>query len=259
MNTTAKAWLPDDATDPARIAGLLDEVLQEWSDHWLKSERATSAPAFQDDWPGAGGAAKSRAIPDVASVVLTPNAQSTIASAMLGCAIPPGSIQPKDRAILERISAAAIDDLLGRIASRSLGRDGQSKAVDEPIELDRPAAWEVSFRSGKRAFKLAISTEAQVAMVKRRLPPPSPARLAALDRGLAEQRIELAVDLGRCALSLGDLRGLGSGDVIVLDRSPEDVAGLLIDGSASPLRGTLESSDGRTQIVLDQFGDQHHG
>ena len=256
MKTGLKPWLPDHATDPARVAGLIDDVLKEWSKHWLKSELASCTPACQHAWPEQVGAARCRTIPEVVSVALTASAPSAVASAMLGCAVPHGSVQARDRAILESLATAAIDDLLERIASLSLAQT--PKVVAEPMEAGRRGTWEVSFRSGKQAFRLAISSEAQVAMIKRRLPPATTPKLAGLDRGLAAQPVELAVDLGRCRIPLSDLQGLGCGDVILLDRCSADAVGVLVDGFASPLRGTLRSTDDLTEVVLDQWRDHHH-
>lgn len=256
MRPPPKPWLPDGATDPAHVAGLLEGALADWSRRWLKSEQAGAAPSFQDDWPGSGPA-KWRSIPGAASVALPSNAQTAIASAMLGCAIPPSSIQANDRTILEGLAVTAIDDLLMRLAS--LIGTTASKPIDEPINLDDSQTWEVSFRSGKRAFKLALTKEAQVRIVKAHLAPAAKPRLAKVDRALGKQDIGVSAELGRSTITLSDLRELGTGDVIVLDRLAKDCVDLLIDGSGSPFKGVLECIEGRGVVILENFKDKRHG
>jgi len=250
-----KRWLPDDAIDPARFAPSLDAILAEWSRNWFTSEVATASATFQDDWPSAGAMMPWRSVVDVAAVVLTPNVQTAIASAMLGCTVPLGAIQPNDRSVLQSLSATAIDDLLQRLGAAANGEDDRSNPVGEPTDLPDSQTWDVSFRSGKCAFKLALARDAQIAIVKQCLPRPAVPKLTKIHAGLSEQTIHLVADLGRSSLALSDFEDLGVGDVLVLDRTAKDRVNLLIDGSASPFGGRVERVDGQTRILLESFKD----
>jgi flagellar motor switch/type III secretory pathway protein FliN len=259
MNANPKPWLPSDATDPARLAGDIDRVLADWSKHWLKSDQASATPTFQDDWPGANVTAKYRSLPDVASAALTPNAQIAVASAMLGNTILHPSIQPKDRIVVESLAMSAIDDLLGRLAVLAGAKSADAKVAEDPIDLRECNVWDIVFRSGKRAFKLALSGEAQISILKRRLPAPRKPKMLSVKKGLSDQSIQLTVDFGRCAIPLTELQGLGAGDVLVLDNSATGPVDLLIEGSASPLKGVLESIDGQTLVRLASFKEHRDG
>jgi len=72
-------------------------------------------------------------------------------------------------------------------------------------------------------------------------------------------KIEVTVDFGRCAIPLPELQGLGEGDVLVLDRSATGAVDLLIEGSASPLKGLLESIDGQTLVRLASSKEHRNG
>jgi len=259
MNSNPKPWLPSDATDPARLAPDIDRILADWSKHWLKSDQVSATPSFQDDWPNANATARWRSLPGAASVALTYNAQIAIASAMLGNTVPVGSIQPKDRIVVEGLAVAAIDDLLGRVAVLEGVKDAPAKVIEGPVELSRSKTWEIVLRSGKRAFKLALSEETQIAIVKRRLPARKTPKMVPVKTGLADQSIEVTVDFGRCAIPLPELQGLGEGDVLVLDRSATGAVDLLIEGSASPLKGLLESIDGQTLVRLASSKEHRNG
>jgi hypothetical protein len=256
MNTISTPWLPADAFDPARTTGLVAKPLPEWSRHWFKSDEVSCAPASQDHLPGPAGEIRWRSIDGIASVALTLAGQSAVASAMLGCAIPTGPMQVRDRAILENLSATAADDLLARIAALAGLAGQQSKPTGEPPELTHCDTWDVSLRSGKRAFRLALTREAHVSMIKHSLPGHFGIRPEGISRGLVGQTIELTADLGRCAIPLSELQGLGCGDILILDRSAEDAVGVLIDGFPSPLRGTLENVEAQTCVMLTSVKDQ---
>jgi len=189
-----RPWLPGDAIEADRVASWLDRLLAEWSSHWFASERASASPTYQDDWPAPGVATEWRSIPGLAAVALTANVHTALASAMLGSTIPPGSIQANDRAVLEHLAAAAVDDLLGKLAGLAGHR---AAAVGEPAELDQGRTWDIAFRSGRRAFKLSIARDGLVAITRRSLPAAAAAKLCTVRKGLEGQQVELVADLGR--------------------------------------------------------------
>jgi hypothetical protein len=258
MTNKPKAWLPSQATDPAEIRAMLDRVLADWSEHWFKTELASATPAFQDDWPDSKAANIWRSIGHTASIALTPNAQLVMVSAMLGCPAPHGPAQPNDRVITEGMASSAADDLLVRIAELAGEKHAEFKPTSGPLVFDDCQWWEISFRSGKRAFKLSLERNALVSIIKRQLAPADKPKLRTIKSALAGQSIELTAEVGRCSISLSDLQDLATGDVIVLDRSSKDPLDLLIDGFASPFGGKLETTDGQASIVLDNFKDYHN-
>ncbi|HKC03555.1 MAG TPA: FliM/FliN family flagellar motor C-terminal domain-containing protein [Sphingomicrobium sp.] len=253
-----KPWLPSDAIQPAALAPVLSRILRDWSKHWFVTDEASAGAAFQDDWPAAQASTNWRSAGSCASIALNPTVQAAVGSAMLGCAIPHSPVQPRDREIIDCLATVCIDDLLKRVAQLSGEGDADVGPRSEPIDLDACNWWDVSFRSGKRAFKLALSSIAQIRIVKRELPAAPKPELKAVARGLGKQQIGLTADVGRSAIKLAELKDLGVGDIVLLDRLSTEPVDLLIDGFASPLGGMLESIDGQTCILLDSFKDQRN-
>jgi len=255
-NLQPKPWLPDDALNPDRITPLLDSLLADWSNHWFASEHASASATFQDDWPGGGANMQWRSVPDLASLALTQNLQTALVSAMLGCTIPPGSVQANDREVIGNLATSVIDDLLVRLGGLAGMDVDVAKPIGEAMGLDDARTWEISFRSGRRAFKIAISRDGLVNIMRRSLPQAVAPKLASVRTGLAEQQVELVADLGRSSVALVDLEDLGVGDILVLERTDADRVELLVNGARSPFGGLLDSVEGQTCVVLKSIKDE---
>jgi flagellar motor switch/type III secretory pathway protein FliN len=257
MTSAPKAWLPADARSRERIQPLLERALEEWSDHWFASGRASLDPAFQDDWPGRSGDADWRCCPDVASLALTPAAEAAIAGTMLGSNVPLASMQSEDRTVVHHLARACAEDLLLRLARLTRGAGGETPAEADSANFDACSWWDVSVGARKGVLKLALSEEAEVQMVKRQLPSPAKIALESTTRGLARQQVEIEADLGRCEVSLAELEDLAVGDVLVLDTSSADPLALLIGKERSPLRASLEAREEGPFLILSP-GNQAH-
>jgi len=252
-----KAWLPPDAHARERVQPLLERALEEWSEHWFACGGASLDPAFQDDWPGRSADAGWQSCPEVASLALTPAAEAAIAGSMIGTNVPLGSMQSEDRNLVHHLARACADDLLDRLGRLALGANAEPPCEGVPVNFDACSWWDVSVGARKGILKLALSEEAEVQMIKRRLPSPSKITLGSATRGLARQQVEIEADLGRCGVSLAELEGLAIGDVLVLDTSPADPLALLIGSERSPLRASLEVREDGPLLILSPGNHAH--
>jgi hypothetical protein len=250
MNVQPRAWLPKDAIAPERIRPAIDQLMTEWGRAWLAESRPLLKTAFQYDWPSASTSANWRSAAGVVSLELTRVVQAVIAGAMLGVTVPSGSLQALERTIIEDIARAAADDLLVRFVGLTGLKVEACELSDQAIDLSSCSWWSVGLGVGKPGFKFALSDSALIAISKRALAPARRSRPVSLREALALHEIKVSASLGRCALSLADLKGLAVGDVLVLDRAVEGPLEINVDGRPSLLRASLEAEDGKATIAL---------
>lgn len=168
---------------------------------------------------------------------------------MLDHSIAPASLRPSDRKILEALAATAVDDLLCRLSELDRAKE-LGDLCSLPIDLKGCAWWEVRVAAGKPMFKLALSESLLVKIIKRGLPVAEKIALGSIAEGLAEQNVTLSVELGRCSISLADLKELGVGDVLVLDRLSQAPVDVMVDDRSALLYANLEDSDGCTALTI---------
>jgi flagellar motor switch/type III secretory pathway protein FliN len=176
---------------------------------------------------------------------------------MLGANIPLTSMQSEDRSVVHHVARACADDLLLRLCKLAHGPGAEPPAQAESVNFDACSWWDVSVGARKGVLKLALSEEAEVQMIKRRLPSPTKIALESTARGLAQQQVEIEADLGYCEVSLAELEGLAVGDVLVLDTSPAAPLALLIGKERSPLRASLEAREEGPFLVLSPRNQAH--
>jgi flagellar motor switch/type III secretory pathway protein FliN len=257
VKTEPKPWLPADALSPTRLQPLLARVIGDWGRHWFAKAEARIAPAFQDDWPGRSTEAGWRFSPGVASLALTPIAESATASAMLGANVPQAALQSGDRLVVNHLASTCADDLLTRLGKTALGATAVLTIDQTSLDFEGCTWWDISLGARKAGLKLAFHADAALQMVKRQLPRTATKRLGTLANGVAKQEIRIAANLGRSSLSLAELEGLAVGDVLILDRVPAEPVPLLIDGAMAPLHGLLETQDERPVLILADPGKRH--
>lgn len=247
MTALASSWLPRGAIMPDRLEPQLATLAARWGEHWLTSGEASIASLCQDDWPGLQST-RWRAL-GCAAITLTPAAECAMASAMLGRPVVQQTLQPNDRALVERLADSCADDLLRRIAS-AVGDDPAEPVQTAPPELSGCSWWQLSLSRSRHLFRLALCEQSAVRLVKSALGLPRSRPVPGIRAALAGQALNLTLDLGRCAITLAELEDLGPGDLLILDRSTEAALDLLIDGQQSTLSGHLETNDGAASLIL---------
>lgn len=246
MTLAMQSWLPESALEQCSPEPLLGRVLQQWSEHWLNDARPELVALYQDDWPLFSASLKWRSSGGHCIAYREP--AHVLASAMLGCSITAATLQPTDRRILESLTTAAVDDLLGRVADISGGE--RQLLSSSPIDPATCAWWEISLAPGKPAFKLAVDTSALAHMIKSGLPKAEQAALEPVRSGLARQDVRLEAHLGRCSISLAELKELGVGDVLVLDQLSDTPIAVMVDSRPTPFRANLDEIEGRAVLVV---------
>ena len=246
MTQAMKSWLPETALEQCSPEPLLQHVVQQWGEHWLVDAKPSLAALYQDDWPLFSASLKWRSFGTQCIAFREP--AYVLASAMLGCSIIPASLQPTDQRILDSLTQTAIDDLLVRIAA--LGGASLEEISSSPIDTSSCAWWEISVAPGKPAFKLAIANSTLMQLIKRELPDVDKLALEPIHAGLARQEVLLGAGIGHCRINLADLKQLGVGDVLVLDRLTETPVDVIVDGRPSPFRATFDEIEGSVLLVV---------
>jgi len=245
-----KAWLPKNALEQCSPEPVLVRALEHWRAHWLATAEVSIAPIYQDNCPLLPSSMKWRSTPDV-SLAWREGAQWTLAGAMLGQALAPASLLPTDRQLLGAIAENAIDDLVRRFGALAGEDTDVETRGSAPVDLNACSWWEISLGAGKPIFKLALAPERLVQLMKQDLGASERPVLGSIRRGLGGQTVSLAAELGRCRLSLADLRELGVGDVLVLETKADQPVQLAVDGRSTPFRANLEAGDdGAAKLIL---------
>ena len=243
-------WLPDEAIAGPVIAPILDSLLSEWSQTWFIKAHASARPLAQDniDFGPAGWRTRSGEI----AIDAGDPVRAAVAAAMLGHAIVIPSLQPNDRVIVDHLANRCLDDLLERLSDLVGGQSESAAPVGARLEAQDWRQWEIIIDRGGRAIRLALSSPAMVAIIKRQLPEAPAVSVASLSSALDSQKTRVSLLLGRCSLKLKEVEGLGAGDVLILDRDMDDPIDLAVAGETASLRGKLEQADDRTIFTVNQ-------
>lgn len=250
MMPEAKSWLPAQAFSQARLCGLLGPVTADWSRHWFPQAKASLVQAVQGDWPSMAKEARWRAQSEVGAIVFTPLGQAAVAGAMLGIHLPQTLGQPNDRLLIEVLAARALDDLLerfGKLAGRA-GKPGVTSSL-EGIEDCR--WWDLSIGELVHPLRFGLEHSLLIEMIKRALPRPRRSELTALGEAVAKERVSLTAGFGTSTLTLGELHGLGAGDVLILSSDIAEPIDVLVNGASSIFAGRLNANEGRPSLVLE--------
>ena len=253
MPIRARKWLPPGSLDGAALALALTATLDAWAAAWfartgvtpsaLASGEALAVPA-DGQWFDSG-AGLALAIPGTA--------RDAMLAMLFGT--PPGGDGPVDADILARLLRDCLDDL-GRRLATSCGLPPETRWAlrDGRRAPDIAAPHGVALRCAGSATPLRLVISDDLATVLRKgvlpprapLPPPRP-----IAEALAGQRIAVAAALGSCRLTLGDVAGLGVGDVLVLDTPTAAPLALAIDDTvAAPALWSVSEGDDRLQLTL---------
>jgi flagellar motor switch/type III secretory pathway protein FliN len=179
-----------------------------------------------------------------ASVLLTPRGKRLLLEAILDIDLAQLVLTEGDRHVLDALAGDAIDDLVAQFDEVFAANDGTPGAPQIAAAL--------MFGSSD-LLTLSLPEHLLVPLIKARIGP-SACHVAPLRQrmsALTKSSIVVEGVLGRAELALSDLKEIGVGDVLVLDRSLKDPVELRMPGEAKPLaHGRLCRNGDRISIQL---------
>lgn len=255
MMTSSRPWLPANAVRDTRLTEALSATLRSWSQRWFLDGRATPIrwSAMKSRTTLAGdtlcwGNAESGLV-----TALHVNGHSVIAGAMLGVDCGAHKSKANDHLILRELASVCARDLMKQTCKLF----GFTPSLEETRGREIEVAIRFSIGIGKASQLLDIFMDEKTAIAARRSllarasapAPAAGARQAAIHR----QSIRLGAMVGVAHLDLGQLRALGIGDILVLDRGPEDDLVLAINGRPSERACQIVEDAGALKLRLNSL------
>ncbi len=250
MTASFRPWLPANTAAPQLALGALADMADGWSREWFAGEGLRAAGALvRIDARGELRKTVWHAHDGGLAIGISAPGTAAIGAQVLGVAV--GERPAADAALLETVGSECLDDLKRRAAAMLrlsekgwTPADGQRAGPVHRLEIAGPARNPV--------LTLELSADLFVALVKSKLPPAlAPAPLGKPAEALAALPVSLSALLGRSAITVAELSGLATGDVLVLDRALDAPLPLAIDGTPAA-RGACTVSDDGTALKITQ-------
>ena len=248
-------WLPLGAATGPRVRDALERAVDDWSGKWFAGARVQLGAVE----PRCGGAPRlaSGWLLNPAGVAVPVDGTESIRLAGLALGAEPEGLilSEADLDILGRLSTEILGDLATALASAVGLPEGTgeppSPCVD-PLEGDAGIVLRILDARGRGLAQATLSLAAIVPFLKASIPAEVSPGLARIDGAIGRTRTRLDIRLGETRLSLGELAGLSSGDVIVLDRTIEEGADVALAVANAPAfaRATLEPEEGGTRLIF---------
>lgn len=247
--THARLWLPHD-TNYAPLEDRITAAVRSWAQSWFGDDGLN----LQVD-----STANAVSLPS-SSVQLCASgawliASETMVEAMGRAALQLGReaiIHEADRPVIESVGSEALEGLRDHLVrelrlEKSGAVDGRSSGI--PVG----SRWTIEAVSVGLRVDFVLSEVERTNALLRLLPKAAPAQpLATAVDALAPLKIELSATLGRCAITVAELRTLAPGDVLLFDRPLDAHLPLMVNGTRAT-RGSCSvarESDGlRLQII----------
>jgi len=239
--TAWRAWLPDSALGAAGVDQALADVARQWSTKWLARKSVRPLGTLAATRMSLADSSRLLVLDDDVAIAISAAASDRLAMLMLGESTLPATLADADRRVLDSLIDAALQDLCRRTAE-ALGFSPEARweeaGAGQDLSVDRPRTCQLGVDTGTPLLHFAVATDVLIARAKARAGrSPIRDRVKPIAAGLAAQQVDISASLGRCALTLADLAGLGIGDVLVLDRTTDAPLALSVNG-APARRGT---------------------
>jgi hypothetical protein len=255
MMDRIRNWLPLGAAVGPRVRDALEGAVDDWSGRWFAGAR----PSLDTVEPRAAGATPAPGgwllYGDAVAVSADGPGTIRVAGLALGTDVDGLILSEADRDILGQLATRIFADLASALGS-ALGMheigDAPPDACDDPFKGDAGIFLRILDVRG-RAFALAaLPLGTVVPFLRGGIPARPTPPLARIDGALGHTRTRLDIRLGETRLSLGELAGLASGDVLILDRTIEAGAEIAIAVGRRPgfASAALEPDDGGTRLIL---------
>ena len=173
---------------------------------------------------------------------------------LLGTPVPEAPGSEADEKLLDALREAVVGDLRQRLLAILKLNPAEAFAPRTATdhEVVRPFAGTIVDVAGVAIAGFSIAGDVIVRLIKADLPPPAPRPpLDRLVSAVEVQRVGLATSVGRCPISVSDLRGLALGDVLILETAVDQPLPVIIDGGATRVAsGHLTRSDSGLALML---------
>lgn len=248
-------WLPLGAAAGPRVRDALERAVDDWSGKWFAGARVQLVAVE----PRSAGAPRLSAGWLIYREAVAVPVDGTDAIRVAGLALggdPEGLVLSEaDLDILGRLSTEILADLAAMLAS-ALGlpkrTDASPAPCVDPLEGDAGIVLRIQDVRGRGIAQAALPLGALVPFLKASIPAGPTPDLARIDGALGRTRTRLDIRLGETRLSLGELAGLTSGDVVILDRTIEAGAEVAVAAGRGQAfaRATLEPDDDGTRLIF---------
>lgn len=255
MNMPFRTWLPPGALDGGAVDRLVGETTRIWSEHWFARRlmRGIGEGAWLDRAElGRMRDLQLRFAEGGLALALEDDAWMVIARMMLDEPADRVALTTADEQLVERLATECVDDLCKRLAAAfGLGRTAWRRGAIDALPFAEACIYALGPSERAPTVRVMVARDLVAGIVKssatpaRKLPPLRP-----LADALAKQEVALSALVGRCELSLGDLAGLASGDVLVLDTATAGALPLAINGTPRSGRCKVEQEEGQLRLKI---------
>jgi hypothetical protein len=206
----ARAWLPKEAFSQSAVKAALAASVARWSERWFARRQAviSAVRLLGEIPPDAPQALRIRG--QAATAELTGRGKRVLLEAMLDADLSERQPGEGDHRVLETLAREALEDFVA--ALEESGSDGAGAAPWVSITVSL---------SGSDTLAAYVPASLVAALIKVNLRAPDRSRAMLHDRiaALGPMRVKTEGILGRVELGLSELKGLSTGDVLVLDRA----------------------------------------
>jgi len=246
----ARAWLPNGATRDGLLREAVGRIVADWARVWFADDKLVETK--QANPVHTPPITRSALVNNDHSLMLVfePASELDLASAML--AAPIGWPKPRagDEAIARELAHCALRDLLGAVARLGLQAREQTFEIKERTI---PPEDHVRFSFARAGVGIDLYIGAEAAILARRGAFQSDRALAhgALKNAIDRQSVTTAIMLGKREVRLSDVSNIAEGDVLVLDRGPDDEVFFSINAQIlADFAGAIERRDGGLHLRL---------
>lgn len=253
-----RTWLPSGALGGGAVERALSETAGKWSDHWFARRlmrRIGESASLDRAEPGRMRDLQLRYVDAGLAVALEDDSAIVIARMMLGEPADRDAATEADEQLIERLATTCIDDLCARLAAAfGLGRAlSWRRGGMETLPFAEACVFALGPSDNAPTIRVLVGHELAANIVRSSAKPGrKPAPLRPLAEALARQDVGLSAVVGRCELSLGELAGLSTGDVLVLDSAADGTLPLAVNGVARPGRCAVEQENGQLRLKIMQ-------
>jgi flagellar motor switch/type III secretory pathway protein FliN len=244
-----RTWLPANAFADDVLNAHLRAIVESWVQTWMPSPRRTELRQSRgENFPGMSEQAHSWEADDLA-LILDPRAP--IGPWLLGFNTSPQRPNEADAKLMAALSASAALDLFARLHA-AFGLEGAPRTNVFKRPDDDALLFSLGLGTATNLLHLCLSHQHALAARKRLAGQPTrPSRATTpIAQALMRQDIRVGAMLGRAHLAISDVRSLGLGDVVVLDRGDADGLDLTINGAVVAASCDLGAEGDQTVLRL---------
>ena len=237
MTSEATSWLPSDTIAPAALETRISALIDEWSAAWVvgpgfraggirpTARQLGEAGSQSDGW---------RCLERSLAIRQDDPTGVPLGLAALGIDHD-ADLTAADRILAGLVAADMLADLERRLAA-FVGRSSSAWHTGGSVSPEAHGSMTIGITAGSHGsvLRIVIAASQFASLVRETLPKPPPIQLGRPRDALWRHDVMVGALLGRSALSLGELKALSTGDVVVLDRMLDVPLPLAIDGVTIP-------------------------